>query len=231
MFGGRPQRAMKMHPSSFFHAESGEPPGAAQCRPERAEARGAPRPRLRFARSALLSPDFPRRRQGLGVALGLTFLLLCGCGYRFGAGTGESPFPEEVKTIELQSAQNNTTVTGIETELTNDLRREFALARGLDPVRSGGDVVLKTIISSYSDLPTSYKADGKELTRTGALHVRCALVRTATNKTLWSKDFSASHSYTVTDTIEETLANRRKAISSMIKQLIPRVQRSLYDNF
>jgi hypothetical protein len=158
-------------------------------------------------------------------------ILFFGCGYRFGTVSGDSPFPTDIKTIMLESAVNNTTVTGIETEITNDLRREFAMGEGLKPVRSGADVVLKTLISSYTDVPSTYRADGKELTRLGTLSVACSLCRADSTKVTWRKDLAASYSYNVTDTISGTLSNRRKAISKMINQLIPRIHRSLYDNF
>jgi hypothetical protein len=157
---------------------------------------------------------------------------ISGCGYHFGASSGESPFPPDVKTVVLESAVNNTTVSGIEIELTNGLRREFAVSRGLTPVRSAGDVSFKTLISSYVDLASSYRADGRELTRVGTLSLTCTLNRPSDpRKILWTKDLSASYSYNVTDTISETLTNRRSAISQMIRNLIPRIHQSLYDNF
>jgi hypothetical protein len=48
---------------------------------------------------------------------------------------------------------------------------------------------------------------------------------------LWKRDILASDTYDVTDTIGGTLSNRRRAISHMIKDLIPRIHRSLYDSF
>jgi len=178
-------------------------------------------------------PDRSRKtlqiiRLGLPVA---AFVFVVGCGYRFSGAPGDNPYPPDIKTIVLESAVNNTTVTGIETELTNELRQEFALGSGLTPVRSDGDVILKTIISSYIDTPSTYKADGKELTRIGVLRVNCSLHRTAKNKVLWQKELSASYPYNVTDTISETLSNRRRAISKMIKDVTPRIHRSMYDNF
>jgi hypothetical protein len=163
------------------------------------------------------------------IAAGL--LCLSTCGYRFNGGPGEGAFPADIKTIVLESAQNKTTVTGIETELTNDLRSEFALGTGLTPVRSGGDSILKTIVASYTDTPSTYRADGKELTRMGTLKVACVLERTDNKKVLWKRDIFASDTYDVTDTIAGTLSNRRRAISHMIKDLIPRIHRSLYDSF
>jgi hypothetical protein len=158
-------------------------------------------------------------------------VVFSGCGARFSDAPGDTPFPPDIKTIVVESAVNNTSVTGIETELTNDLREEFALGTRLNPVRSGGDVTLKTIIAGYDDTPSTYRADGKELTRIGTLRILCSLEKRDTNKTLWKKDFSASNTYNVTDTIGETLSNRRGAISRMIKDLIPRIYRSMYDNF
>jgi hypothetical protein len=176
--------------------------------------------------------EHPRSRTILIALVAAVEVLLFGCGYRFGTTSAESPFPPEFKTIVVESAANNTTVSGIEIELTNDLRQEFAVSRGLSAVRSGGDVVLKTIIGSYVDTPSSFRADGKELTRIGTLNVACSLNRSSDpRKTLWNKDFSASYSYNVTDTISETLTNRRSAISQMIRSLIPRIHQALYDNF
>lgn len=158
-------------------------------------------------------------------------LIFFGCGYRFSGGPGDNPYPPELKTIFLESAVNLTTVTGIETELTNDLRQEFALGTRMRPVRSGGDAVLKTVIADYNDPPTTLRADGKELTRMGTLKVVCTLERSDNKKVLWQKDLSASYPYNVTDTISGTLTNRRQAISRMIKDLIPSIHRSMYDNF
>jgi len=166
--------------------------------------------------------------QRVAIFLAACFLL-AGCGYHF-SGSGD-PFPPEIKTITLDSAVNNTTVTGIETELTDGLRKEFALETRLKPVATGGDVILKAVIASYDSTPSTYTADGKELTRIGTLKVVGSLLRAGTDKIIWQRDLSASHSYTVTDSITETLSNRRRAISQMIKDLIPRIHRSMFDNF
>lgn len=165
---------------------------------------------------------------GIAVA---SLLIITACGYRFSGAPGDTPFPTDIKTIVIESAINNTIVTGIETELTNDLRNEFALGSRLKPVRSGGDVVLSTMIGSYEDNPATYKADGKELTRIGTLRVTSNLERARTKEKLWQKSFSSSYSYLVTDSISGTLTNRRRAISRMIKDIIVRIHRSLYDNF
>lgn len=170
-----------------------------------------------------------RSRWPLSSAFALLFLF--GCGYHFSGGPGDNPYPAELKTIVLESAVNTTIVTGIETELTNDLRQEFALGTRLKPIRSGGDVVLKTVIADYNDTPSTYRADGKELTRMGTLKVVCTLERSDSKKVLWHKDLAASYPYNVTDTISGTLTNRRQAISRMIKDLIPTIHRSMYDNF
>ncbi|MGB9616915.1 MAG: LPS assembly lipoprotein LptE [Desulfomonilaceae bacterium] len=162
------------------------------------------------------------------IALGVG---VTGCGYRFAGDPGDTPFPPELKTIVLESAINNTTVRGIETEFTNALRSEFALGTRLKQVASGGDLQMKTQIVSFEDTPSAYRADGKEATRIGTLTVRCSLQKSDTHKELWKKDFSSSQTYDVTDSIAETLSNRRRAISRMIRDLIPRIHRSLYDSF
>lgn len=173
-----------------------------------------------------------RKRSVFNASLSLVVLVAAAaCGYRFGASPAESPFSPDIKTIVIKSAVNNTTVTGIETELTNDLRQEFALGTRLKPVRGGGQVILDTVIATYDDTPALYKADGKELTRVGTLKVACNLERADSHEKLWQKAFTASHSYLVTDSIAETLSNRRRAISRMIKDLIVRIHTSLYDNF
>ena len=158
-------------------------------------------------------------------------VIASGCGYHFGGGPVESPFDPDIKTIEVRSAVNNTNVTGIEVELTNGLREEFALGARLKPVRSGGDVILTTLINSYQDVPASYKADGKELTRIGTLEVVCKLQKSQTKKPLWEKTLSSSLTYLVAETAAGTLANRRRAKSTMIRESITRIERALYDNF
>ncbi|MCX5861943.1 MAG: LptE family protein [Deltaproteobacteria bacterium] len=165
------------------------------------------------------------------MGLPLAALVIFGCGYRFSGAPADSPYPPELKTIVLESAVNNTTVTGIETEFTNALRREYALGTRLTQVASGGDLILKTVIASFEDTPSAYRADGKEATRIGTLKVLCVLDRADSKKGLWKKDFSASYTYDVTDSITETLSNRRRAISRIIKDLVPRIHRSMYDSF
>jgi outer membrane lipopolysaccharide assembly protein LptE/RlpB len=178
------------------------------------------------------SSGYRKRFRSVRLVLSLSgFFLLAGCGYHFSGAPGDTPFPPDLKTIALESAINNTTITGIETELTNGLRDEFALGTRLKPVRSDADVTLKTVIGSYQDTPSTYRADGKELTRIGTLRVNCLLEQVDPKKILWKKDLSASYSYNVTDSIQGTLTNRRMAISRMIKDLIPRIHRSMYDKF
>ncbi len=159
------------------------------------------------------------------------FLMISGCGYRFSGSRDGSPFPPNLETLCVNSVVNNTVITGIETELTNELRREFSLGTTLKLVPEGGDASLKTSIISYEDNPSAYRADGKELTRIGVLRVHCVLEKNQDKQTLWKNDFTASYTYTVTDSIAGTLSNRRKAISQMIKDLTPRIYRAMYDNF
>jgi hypothetical protein len=140
-------------------------------------------------------------------------------------------FPAGAKTILIESAVNNTVITGVETELTNELRREFALDSKLTQTFDKGDVILKPVIASYDDTPSAYRADGKELTRIGTLRVNCSLLLPNNNRIIWKNDFAASYTYTVTDSIQGTLSNRRRAISQMIRDLTPRIQRSIYDSF
>lgn len=154
-----------------------------------------------------------------------------GCGYRFNGSRGDSPFPTNLKTIAVNSAVNNSIITGIETELTNEMRREYSLGTAMKLVSDGADVSLKTIIVSYDDTPSAYRADGKELTRIGVLRVHTDLEKNQDKQTLWKQDFSASYTYTVTDSIAGTLSNRRKAISQMIRELTPRIHRAMYNNF
>jgi len=171
-----------------------------------------------------------KRQFRLGLVL-VTLLFVSSCGYHFSGAPEDTPFGADIRTIVVKSAVNNTTVTGIETELTNDLRKEFALGSRLKAVRSGGDVILNTVIASYVDTPATYKADGKELTRIGTLRVSCDLQRSDSKEKLWKKGFSSSYTYIVTDSLSGTISNRRRAISKIIKDLIVRIHQSLYDNF
>ena len=173
-------------------------------------------------------PCTKKRCRNIRLRLSLSALfLVSGCGFHFSGAPGDTPFPPDLKTIVLESAINKTTVRGIETELTNVLRSEFALGTRLRLVRRDGDTTLKTVIASYDDPTSTFRADGKELTRIGTLRVNCVLERNDPKKILWKKDLSASHSYNVTDSISGTLSNRSLAISRMIKNLTPRIHRSI----
>jgi hypothetical protein len=153
------------------------------------------------------------------------------CGYHFGPKSDDAPLSKDVARLTIASVINNTTITGIETELTNELRNEFALSSRIKLVASDGDAVLTTLVESYKDTPVAYKADGKELTRVGSLSVICSLVKSASKEVRWKRDFSSSHSYLVTDSISVTLSNRRKAISHIIRDLVVRIQSALSDGF
>jgi len=158
-------------------------------------------------------------------------LSLSACGYRFGPQPNDASPSKEAARLMIGSVINNTTITGIETELTNELRNEFALSSKVKLVRTGGDATLTTLVESYRDTPVAYKADGKELTRVGSLSVLCSLVKAESKEVRWKKDFSSSYSYLVTDSISETLSNRRGAISRMIRDLVVRIHSSLSDDF
>lgn len=161
----------------------------------------------------------------------ISVLAVSSCGYKFGESSKPAVFPKNAKTILIESALNNTVISGVETELTNELRREFALDSKLTQTFDNGDVVLRPVIASYDDIPSAYRADGKELTRIGTLRVSVSLLLPPTNRSIWKNDFAASYSYTVTDSIQGTLTNRRRAISQMIRDLTPRIRRSIYDSF
>ncbi len=166
----------------------------------------------------------------MGIGCAAVFLV-AGCGYRFSGAPGTSPFPPETKTIVIRSAKNNTNISGIEVEVTNALRSEFAMDSRLEPVRSGGDLILRTVIVEFADAPSAYKADGKELTRSATLKVLCTLERADSSQVLWKRTLLATGTYDVTGSISETVTNRQRALSSMIADLVPRIHRSMYDDF
>ena len=170
------------------------------------------------------------RNSCLGIGLAAV-LLSAGCGYHFAGGPGTNPYPPEITTLVIKSARNNTQIAGIEVEFTNALRREFAMDSRLKPVRSAGDAVLKTVVAEFVDSPAAYKADGKELTRSGTLKVACNLETADAAKVMWKNNLHATANYDVTDSISETVTNRQRAITRMIGDLVPRIRRSMYDDF
>jgi TolB-like protein len=158
--------------------------------------------------------------------------VLCnGCGYRFTGGAVDNPYPREIKTIVIESVINSTTIRGLETELTNRLRREFALANRLTPVRSEGDLVLATEITAYEETAAAFDAKGKEITRNGVLRVSLRLKKSETGDILWRQRFSASSTYNVASSITDTLTNQRQALSRMIEEIAPDIHRAMYEQF
>ncbi len=185
---------------------------------------------LRLLKLSLIikrSPYNDLFRVGIWAAL----LFISGCGYQFTGVAADNPFPEEIKTIVISSSSNNTTIRGLETELTNQLRGEFGLGSRLRPVRSNGDATLSTDILSYEETVSAFNAAGKEITRKGALTIMCSLKNSKSGKILWQRNFSASSTYNVAASITDTLTNQRQALSRMIKEIVPDVHRSMYQKF
>jgi hypothetical protein len=66
-------------------------------------------------------------QQSILLILNILVVVTVGCGYKFGEASKPAVLPPNTKTILVGSAVNNTVITGVETELTNEMRREFAL--------------------------------------------------------------------------------------------------------
>jgi outer membrane lipopolysaccharide assembly protein LptE/RlpB len=121
------------------------------------------------------------------------FFLLTGCGYQF-QGSG-SILPQNVKTVHVMQAENQTTEPGLTLQFTEALRSRFERYGVVRLVDSPGeaDAVLRTVIKDVSTRvrntsgPTDSGPTDQELDQDLALTISAELKKRS-GQTLWRND-------------------------------------------
>ncbi len=156
-------------------------------------------------------------------------LFIASCGYRF---TGGGDLPETVKSVYVKTLENQTSETGIENFLTDDIIYEFTRSgQAVITEKAKAEAALTGTVSSLTVGTVSrHNSDTSSQRR-----VRLAVDLKLTSHDgilIWaSKGISEDEVYDVSSDKRATEQNKREAIKILSKKLAERVYNRLTDNF
>ena len=162
----------------------------------------------------------------------LVFCLgLTACGYRF-VGQGGA-FPGDVKHIYVEMLANNTSQTGLENTITNQIIFEFtrrnkeALASSLD----GADALLSGVVTSKSVQTVAPRGKDAAAQRRVTLSLNLKLTKVG-GEIIWvGSGINDNEVYAVASDKLSTEQNERDAIIVLTARLAERILNRLTDNF
>ena len=157
-------------------------------------------------------------------------LALCSCGYTFSGGARPG---DPVRDVFVQVLENDTSETGLETLVTNDLAREFCrggkfrLARG-----ESADITITGKIKSLLDENASRRSSGESARRRVKL-VLSLEMRDGKGNAIWSDpDISEHETYAVVEgSVEAGRANKKAALSTAATRLAEKVRHRMEAHF
>ena len=156
--------------------------------------------------------------------------VLAGCGYRF---TGSGTFPGGVNQVFVEVLENNTSESGVETTVTENLVNEFTLREKETFVGdiNEADSILSGAVSRISFHTISAK--GKDSARERRVTVSVSLqLSDRKGRVLWAaKNLSDNEAYQVVDDKNETERNKRVAIGRASRRIAERALNRLTDDF
>ncbi len=156
--------------------------------------------------------------------------MLVGCGYRF---TGSGTFPSDVNHVFVELLENQTSESGIESTVTENLVNEFTLREKETFVGdiNEADSILSGAVSRISFQTISAK--GKDSARERRVTVWVSLkLSDRDGRVLWAaKDLSDNEAYRVVDDKNETERNKRVAIGRASRRIAERALNRLTDDF
>ena len=160
----------------------------------------------------------------------LLLTMLVGCGYRF-AGSGT--FPGGVNHVFVEVLENQTSESGIESTVTENLVNEFTLREKEAFVGdiNEADSILSGTVSGISFQTISSR--GKDSARERRVTVWVSLqLSDRDGRVLWAaKDLSDNEAYRVVDDKNETERNKRVAIGRASRRIAERALNRLTDDF
>jgi outer membrane lipopolysaccharide assembly protein LptE/RlpB len=164
-------------------------------------------------------------------AWALIFLLLSfsACGYRF-AGSGN--LPPGIRSIQVNMFANNSTKTGFENVITNDIIYEFTRKKKDAVTKSDqADGILTGRVASVRTDTIAHKGVGTSLSRRVTVSVDVKL--TDRNGTVvWSEDnMTESEAYDVLSDKQINELKERDAINNISKRLAEKIFNRLTEDF
>lgn len=167
------------------------------------------------------------------AAASFLLLSLAGCGYAL-VGTGASALPPNVKTVWVSTFVNDTTVVGVEQELTDAVLRELSSRGRLKPSkdRSQADAELNGRLTSLSVSPVRFDSQGLALEYQVAVTATLALVDRSTEKPLFTEpSFVFRQPYVVPGSSRSYYDREREAILALARPFAQSVVTTILEGF
>jgi len=167
----------------------------------------------------------------------LSIIIFCivavsACGYRF---AGQGQFPKGVQHIFIEVFENQTSQSGIEREVTNQVIFEFTRQRQKNLASSArdADAVLKGVIRSVSTRTISRVGTELASQREVVMTVDLRLIQQGVGKVLWSANgLSDKEAYDVVENSKlATDQNENLAISKLSERISERIFSRLTNDF
>lgn len=158
-------------------------------------------------------------------------LALTGCGYQF-VGQGGA-FPDNVERIHVEMFANNTSQTGLENTVTNQIIFEFtrrnkaALVDSLDKA----DALLSGVVTSKTVQTVAPRGKDAAAQRRVTLSLNLKLTKVGGTIIWTGSGISDNETYPVADNKLATEQNEREAILVLTERLAERIYNRLTDSF
>lgn len=159
--------------------------------------------------------------------------MLAGCGYTL-VGTGASALPATVKTVYVPTFINDTTVVGVEQQLTDAVLRELSTRGRLKPApdRTQADSELNGRLTSLSVSPVRFDQQGIAVEYQVTVTAVLTLVEKATDKPIFSEpSFVFRQPYTIPGTSKSYYDREREAIIAMARPFAQSLVTTILEGF
>lgn len=161
----------------------------------------------------------------------LLSLILSGCGYHL-PGRGVS-LPADIKTVCIEPFANKTAEPFIETQLTNEVRDQFARRRTME-VLSGeenADAVLSAAVTSYRSNSITYNQNDDITEYRVTMVVDAKLVRTVDDEVVWQGTVQWQEEFYASPDRAEQDYRESEAQQNLTRRLAQEVYNRITDDF
>jgi outer membrane lipopolysaccharide assembly protein LptE/RlpB len=169
----------------------------------------------------------------LFVFLSSFSLLLSGCGYTL-VGTGASALPPNVRTVWVPTFVNDTTVVGVEQNLTDAVLRELSTRGRLRPSkdRTQADADLNGRLTSLSVSPVRFDTNGIAVEYQVTVTAVLALIDRSTDKPIFTEpSFVFRQPYVVPGSSRSYFDREREAILALARPFARSLVTTILEGF
>ncbi|MEA3466578.1 MAG: LptE family protein [Thermodesulfobacteriota bacterium] len=169
--------------------------------------------------------------KNITLGIMLILLLLSGCGYHL-PGRGNS-LPDDVQKVVINPFENKTTQPFIETQLTNEVRDQFARRRTLDVVASvdQADVLLSGTIVGYRSNAIAYDTNDDITEYRLTMTVEANLARVNGEEVLWQGAVSWSDEFFASNDRAQQDYHESQVQDKVTRRLAQEIYNRITDNF